>query len=80
MTLLSCPTGETYSVSKPALIASRNQEMAFIPLLGLVTEEIITVKKSEIGFGGLLTPKTEILNSYNRIFGSGIEIANALIL
>lgn len=63
-------------IKNPALIISRQESIAFANLLQLVEENEITVKREDIAFNCTFTPKTEILNHYTRLFGSGIQIVS----
>lgn len=68
---------DEWEVKQPALIIAREKDMMFAPLLQLVEEESILLKRSEVVFEQLFTPKIEMINAYNKVLGSGIQIADA---
>jgi len=62
-------------IKNPALIITKSKtEFLLVGMLGLVEEDYIKILKSSLPFINLFTPKNEILNHYNRNFGSGIEV------
>lgn len=65
-------------VKNPALIIARANDVLLAPLLNLVEEKEIKIKLSEIPFNSLFTPKRELLNHYNQIYGSGIVLSSSL--
>jgi hypothetical protein len=77
---LSEETSDSITIKDPALVVNRPNGMALAPVLHMVEEDTITLKKSDIMFGKILTPKVELANEYNKIFGSGLIVSNVLPL
>lgn len=48
------------------------QNIAFLPLLGLMEEKTITLKAEDFAYGQMFTPSIDIRNHYNKMFGAGI--------
>lgn len=70
-----------FVVKNPVLVNQKGgQELMFLPLLFLSEETEIPLKYTDILFGKTFTPKQEIINHYNRIFGSGLVVPNDNIL
>lgn len=58
---------EEYIFTNPVLLQPTSQGLSLSDLLGFCLEDSITLKKSEIMFGGqLLTPINEIIEVYNK--------------
>ena len=53
-------------------IPQGTQNIAFLPLLGLMEEKRVKLKPEEINYGELFTPAVDVRNHYNKMFGSGI--------
>jgi hypothetical protein len=66
-----------YKVSKPVLVVTQRDNASFVPFLGMMEEQSLTIKPSECFFGQLFTPVVELRNHYNQMFGSGIVEAPA---
>lgn len=64
-----------FSVRNPVFVSQKTQqEVMLIPVLYMAEENCAMIPKKDVFFGGAFTPKTEIVNHYNRLFGSGIVI------
>lgn len=50
--------------------------LGLAPFMPYLDEDTVTIDASKIVTSG--TPSREMLNNYNRIYGSGIEIASSL--
>ena len=76
-------TNEHYVIKEPAavhLVPNENQRgtfgIAMIPFMPYAEFSKITVKKAQIAIE--LEPTMELRNNYNKMFGSGIQIANQM--
>lgn len=58
-------------------IPQGTQNIAFMPLLGLMEEKKVTLRPEDIHYGELFTPAIDVRNHYNKMFGSGIIEASA---
>lgn len=67
-------------VKNPALVITRQTEVILAPFLQLVDEKEITLDLDDVAFKQLFTPKTELANHYNQLYGSGLVVTNSLIL
>jgi len=67
---------DTVVLKNPVLVIVKQNELVFAPFLQLVDEKEVTISLSEVTFKKMFTPKQEIINRYNQIFGSGIVVAN----
>jgi len=70
---------DSIDVENPAVIvlnpSQQGVQMGLMPFMAYAQDKIINFKKSHIV--ATCAVETPLLNEYNRIFGSGIEIANA---
>lgn len=64
------------AVKNPAMVISRQTDVLLMPLLHLVEENEMTIEMKDIAFGSLFTPKRELENHYQQIFGSGIIVSS----
>jgi hypothetical protein len=71
---------ESITIKNPTLVVVRPNGAALAPLLHMVDEDTITIKISDLAFGTVFTPKTELANEYRKLFGSGIIVSNVLPL
>lgn len=62
----------------PALIVTRQNEVILVPLLALVEENIIKLKMDDIAFKCVFTPKRDLINHYNQLFGSGLVLTTSM--
>ena len=69
---------DKWILENPALIVIRGNEANLIPLLHLVEENYIVVDLKDVMFNTLFTPKRDIVNLYNQIFGSGIVLSTSM--
>ncbi len=65
-------------VKNPALIVARQTEVILAPLLHLVEETEIKLKLSDLAFETTFTPKRELINHYNQIYGSGLVLTTSM--
>lgn len=65
-------------IRNPALVIARSNEVALAPLLYLVEEKEIRIEFKDIAFGVTFTPKRDLENNYNKIFGSGLVLTTAM--
>ena len=63
---------DAYRFKNPVVASPRGDQMAIVPFLGLMEENTCTIKLSEMLYGGIFTPKVDLKNHYNQMFGSGI--------
>lgn len=66
------------TVKNPALIVTRQNEVILTPLLHLVEENTVELKLSEIAFNRTFTPKRDLVNYYNQLYGSGLVLTTSL--
>lgn len=71
---------EEIRVKNPALVVTRQTEVILAPFLQLVDEKEIVLDLADVAFKQLFTPKTELANHYNQLYGSGLVVTNALPL
>lgn len=65
-------------VKNPALIIARANEVILAPLLHLVEETQIELNMKDVAFNTLFTPKRELVNHYNQIYGSGLVLTTSM--
>jgi hypothetical protein len=65
-------------VKNPALIIARATEVILAPLLHLVEETQIELNMKDVAFNALFTPKRELVNHYNQLYGSGLVLTTAM--
>ena len=65
-------------IKNPALIIARQTEVILAPLLHLVEETEIKLKLSDMAFETTFTPKRELINHYNQIYGSGLVLTTSM--
>lgn len=79
ITLISPNSNNTLkNIKNPALIVIQGKNVALGPFLGMTEENIITISIEEVAFKQFFTPKMELVNVYNQMFGSGLMVANHL--
>jgi hypothetical protein len=66
-----------FKVNKPVLVVTQRDNASFVPFLGMMEEQSVTIKLSDCFFGQPFTPIVELRNHYNQMFGSGIVEASA---
>jgi len=69
---------DTVIAKNPALIITRQNEVILAPLLHLVEENTVSLKLDEIVFKCVFTPKRELVNHYNQMFGSGLVLTTSM--
>ena len=69
---------KTIKVTNPALIVTRQNEVILAPLLHLVEERELEIELSELAFKTVFTPKRELVNHYNQIYGSGLVLSESI--
>ena len=65
-------TESTYEINNPVLIITQRESAALVPLLAMMEETSIIVKKDSILSGKAYTPILDIVNNYNTTYGSGL--------
>lgn len=70
--------GDTVVTKNPALIITRQNDVMLAPLLHLVEENTIDLKLDDIAFKQVFTPKRDLVNHYNQMFGSGLVLTTAM--
>lgn len=71
-------TGEKIMVKNPAMVIVRQSEVILAPLLHLVEENQIELDMKDVAFNSLFTPKRELENHYNQIYGSGLVLTTSM--
>lgn len=69
---------DTVVTKNPALIITRQNEVVLAPLLHLVEETTISLKLVDIAFKQVFTPKRDLVNHYNQMFGSGLVLTTTM--
>lgn len=69
---------EEIIVKNPAMVISRQTDVLLVPLLHLVEENEVTIEMKDIAFGSIFTPKRELENHYQQIFGTGIIVSSRI--
>ena len=79
---LDCVDDETISCKQPVqLVIQQTQQgpmMGFNPFLDYAEEFLKGIKFNVSDVLTINTPSRELINQYNKVFGSGIEIASAI--
>jgi hypothetical protein len=65
-------------VKNPTLVIARQTEVILAPLLHLVEENYFEINMKDIAFNSVFTPKRELINHYNQLFGSGLVLTTAM--
>lgn len=65
-------------VRNPALVIARQSDVILAPLLHLVEESQFEINLKDITFNTLFTPKRELANHYNQLYGSGIVLTTSM--
>lgn len=65
-------------VKNPALVIARQTDIILAPLLHLVEENQIELDMKDIAFNMVFTPKRELENHYNQIYGSGLVLTTSM--
>ena len=63
---------DTFTVKNPLVIIQNRDGIGFIPLLNIMEDKSMALKKSEILGENLFEPVWELKNEYNKLFGTGI--------
>lgn len=66
------------TLNNPALVIMRQNEVALVPLLTLVEETKVTFELKSLPISAVFTPKRELENHYNQIFGSGLVLTTSM--
>lgn len=66
------------TVKNPAMVVSRQTDVLLMPLLHLVEENEVMIEMKDIAFGSLFTPKRELENHYQQIYGTGIIVSSMI--
>lgn len=65
-------------VTNPALVIARQSDVILAPLLILVEENQIELDINDLAFHAVFTPKRELINHYNQLYGSGIVLTTTM--
>ena len=65
-------TETSYEINNTVMIITQRENVALVPLLALMEESSIVIKKDSIMSGKTFTPVFEIVNNYNATYGSGL--------
>lgn len=65
-------------VKNPALVIARQSDVILAPLLHLVEENQIELNLKDVAFNMVFTPKRELINHYNQLYGSGLVLTTAM--
>lgn len=65
-------------VKNPALVIARQSDVILAPLLHLVNENQFEIDMKDVAFNTLFTPKRELENHYNQIYGSGLVLTTSM--
>lgn len=76
-------TDTGYLLSQPAILTPTQTNVAMFPVLGLTKEKEVWLEKTNLELHAAdgkqgLEPVVEIVNHYNSMFGSGIQIAQSI--
>ena len=63
---------DDYEIENPVLVVTQREGASLVPFLALMQENRAKIRKSSSVFMQSFTPVTEIINSYNQLYGSGI--------
>lgn len=61
-----------FEINNPILLVTQRENAALVPLLSLMEETNITIKKDSVLSGRAFTPVIDVINNYNQLYGSGI--------
>jgi hypothetical protein len=79
---LDCTDDKTISLKEPVQVMLQNTQqgpmMGFVPFLDYAEEFLTGIKINMDNVLCINTPSTELANQYNKVFGSGIQIASAI--
>ena len=67
-----------FRVRNPALVIARQSDVILAPLLHLVEEHEFEISLKDVAFNTMFTPKRELENHYNQLFGSGLVLTTAM--
>lgn len=65
-------TDSTYEINNPVLIITQRDGTVLVPLLAMMEETSVIIKKDAILSGRAYTPILEIINNYNTTYGTGL--------
>lgn len=67
-----------FKVTQPAMVIVRQTGVSLAPFLQLVEETTIEVRLDDLAFRTFFTPKRELENHYNQVFGSGLVLSSSI--
>lgn len=67
-----------FVVKNPTLVIARQTEVILAPLLHLVEEDRFEIDIEDVAFKTLFTPKRELINHYNQLYGSGLVLTTSM--
>jgi hypothetical protein len=69
-----------YELKNPAQVLFHKEGVGLIPILELCEEDTMVVSENTCIIRGVFTPKIELINAYNSIYGSGIIVPDTASL
>jgi len=79
---IECVSSNEITITKPVQVVVQSSKegpmMAFAPFLNFATEFETGIKISMDDVLCITTPNDELVNQYNQVFGSGIQIASSI--
>ena len=66
------------TLENPVIVVQQAQNVQFVPMLGLTSETSVTFAADKLFVTHGVTPLVDLLNQYNSIFGSGIQLATRM--
>ena len=67
-----------FRVRNPALVIARQSDVILAPLLHLVEEHEFEISLKDVAFNTMFTPKRELVNHYNQLYGSGLVLTTSM--
>lgn len=67
-----------FVVKNPTLVIARQTEVILAPLLHLVEEVQFEIDIEDVAFKTMFTPKRELSNHYNQLYGSGLVLTTSM--
>lgn len=69
---------DRFRVRNPALVIARQSDVILAPLLHLVEEHEFEISLKDVAFNAMFTPKRELVNHYNQLYGSGLVLTTSM--
>lgn len=61
-----------FEINNPVMLVTQRDSAVLVPILALMEETNVTIKKDSVLSGRSFTPVIDIINNYNKLYGSGI--------